>query len=239
MVELKSMMLESAAYQQKQRAQYTPGFFMEKFGALIKKQDIQEYVENTFLFSCEIAESLVTDIETNKNIHNKCLKGCSHCCTQPIQILESERIVIINKINRDFSPEDKRKIKHKIKQFQKDLRSNVGAVKYTSKFRQDYLKQGLYCPFLGEDGACSIYDSRPINCRTYYEYLSPESCERQDYSDTSIAFEDAQFTIFFMLKNALIAYAEYHGIDYIFLWDRYVNKNNIELLPFSVNTNDF
>jgi Fe-S-cluster containining protein len=40
-----------------------------------------------------------------------------------------------------------------------------------------YFRQDIPCPFL-EDGACSIYDERPITCREYLVTSPPEYCAR-------------------------------------------------------------
>jgi Fe-S-cluster containining protein len=83
-----------------------------------------------------------------------CKKGCSSCChiAVPLSRTMAERI----------SQASGRPIK-------KD--AGTPAVEFLQRGRKDeYSLQhyGKPCPFLGHDGACTIYDDRPLTCRNHY-----------------------------------------------------------------------
>lgn len=76
-----------------------------------------------------------------------CRKGCSHCCCIDVQITLFEAEYIYLATG----------IPH-------DLSTPLTAGHRTS------------CPFLSGEGACTIYEYRPLFCRTYHVLSSPEIC---------------------------------------------------------------
>ncbi|WP_335914030.1 YkgJ family cysteine cluster protein [Shewanella algae] len=89
--------------------------------------------------------------------HNKfvttfsvCEKGCSACCNIPVNVSRLEAEYI------------QRKTGHKL--------SN-----------RIILKTGRSpCPFLESDAACSIYQHRPYNCRTFHTLDNPKYCSTDE-----------------------------------------------------------
>lgn len=56
---------------------------------------------------------------------------------------------------------------------------------------EHYYDEGNRCPFLGADGACTVYDHRPLTCRMYIATSDPVFCQPEGITD-----EDADiFTI--------------------------------------------
>ena len=81
--------------------------------------------------------------------HSACKVGCNHCCHIPIVIAETEAVSIGKAIG--LKPEN--------------LKLEPGSAKISDleKRFEGYEKP---CPFL-KDGACSIYDNRPLACRNH------------------------------------------------------------------------
>lgn len=48
---------------------------------------------------------------------------------------------------------------------------------------EHYYDEGNRCPFLGEDGACTVYAHRPTTCRMYLATSAPEFCEPERITD--------------------------------------------------------
>lgn len=71
-----------------------------------------------------------------------CKRGCSHCCHCPVMITKEEAESVGQAIGRKPSSAPPR-------------------------LSSDHIEWGYHnpCPFLGSDGACSIYESRPLECR--------------------------------------------------------------------------
>jgi len=88
--------------------------------------------------------------EFNKFIgkYASCSKNCSHCCKMDVQItaLEAEYIQMNTNKQMDYS-----------------------ATPFTTGHRNS-------CPFLENDGACGIYNFRPIPCRIFHAFGDPKNC---------------------------------------------------------------
>lgn len=83
-----------------------------------------------------------------------CSRGCSHCCRMDVQMgtLEAHYIEARTSAVADGTGE-----------------------KVTMGHR-------TACPFLDADGACSIYEFRPFNCRTFHTLDDPKYCADGDES---------------------------------------------------------
>lgn len=84
-----------------------------------------------------------------------CKKGCSMCCYQSVGVSDYEAEKLIPYVTPD-------KIEHLQKQFHKK-RENWG---YAPENR---------CIFLQDDGACGVYENRPLVCRITFG-TEPEKC---------------------------------------------------------------
>lgn len=92
-----------------------------------------------------------------------CKKGCSHCCYQAVGIATYEAAAIGKYIG-------------------------VTPVTLTQKFENPSVMQernkGVACVFLKE-GKCSIYEVRPLACRTHYNLSEyPELCDIANINGT-------------------------------------------------------
>lgn len=76
-----------------------------------------------------------------------CMKGCSHCCSIDIYISTLEAAYISEHTKKPYNT--------------------------TSPYTRGHTTP---CPFLASDGACSIYDYRPFNCRTFHTLDDPQYC---------------------------------------------------------------
>jgi Fe-S-cluster containining protein len=100
-----------------------------------------------------------------QNILVACFKGCHWCCHQAVFANSYELHFLSEKIREQFKPEEI-----------SSLISSVEA-KYaiTSKLNEkSVLEYKAPCPLL-KDGACSIYEARPMACRIYLS-TKLESC---------------------------------------------------------------
>lgn len=81
--------------------------------------------------------------------HSACKVGCNHCCHIPIVIAETEALSIGKAIG--IKPEN--------------LKLEPGSAKL-SELTKKFEGYESPCPFL-KDGACSIYEHRPLACRNH------------------------------------------------------------------------
>jgi Fe-S-cluster containining protein len=115
-----------------------------------------------------------------------CSKGCSHCCHQNITIVDVEGITISNYI--DTMPSTLREqIKNNVMNWVKLFKANTPDRVLTEadviEFEKVAATKRIACPFLIND-ACSIYEVRPITCRTHIVENSPEECNRNILRET-------------------------------------------------------
>ncbi|HEP6430828.1 TPA: YkgJ family cysteine cluster protein [Burkholderia cenocepacia] len=78
-----------------------------------------------------------------------CSKGCSHCCSIDVSVSRLEAEYIMWK----------------------------GGPAFDQRGRAQTTGHKDACTFLSEDGSCSIYATRPFNCRTFFTLDDPKYCE--------------------------------------------------------------
>lgn len=107
-----------------------------------------------------------------------CAKGCASCCSQFFEVSQAEYIVILNHL-KSWNPPQIEELRVKA-----DLCMQLLQLHHT-KFYQEFFTQDtpvedwpryynsserykihIPCPFLSEEGACTVYEVRPLICRT-------------------------------------------------------------------------
>lgn len=97
-------------------------------------------------------EQANTHLMTGKEIG--CAAGCGTCCNQSVDVTIPEAILLA----MDLVKED-------------DHRRAVvrdRATEFAARTEGERFKRPIRCPFLGEDGNCTVYAIRPVICRSYY-----------------------------------------------------------------------
>jgi hypothetical protein len=99
------------------------------------------------------------------NLENEpaCFRGCSHCCHQRVDVTALEVFLIVRYLRTatDYQPSQ----------------IFAAAERHASlSSRQHFLEQ-CACPFLEGDGACAVYEVRPLACRRVHS-LDVEVCRR-------------------------------------------------------------
>ena len=118
--------------------------------------------------------------------HISCKKGCGACCRQLVPIAEEEARRIRDLI--EALPEPRRtEVRRRFREARRrldeagllePLRGTEESDRANSlSFSLTYFAQGIPCPFL-EEGACSIYNDRPLICREYLVTTPAANCAR-------------------------------------------------------------
>lgn len=87
-----------------------------------------------------------------------CRRGCSFCCYQFVTLTVPEA--------KELAPLVKKERLHRIQGQRKWGMSDFG---YNEESK---------CVFLGDDGACEVYEKRPLACRVVHAF-DPNECERR------------------------------------------------------------
>lgn len=120
-----------------------------------------------------------------------CSKGCNYCCKMDVSASRFEAMYIAekNNIRIDF--------------------------KKTRKYTTGH-KKG--CPFIAKDGSCSIYHSRPFNCRTFHTLDNPKYCldkhtPHQVYGAADKGYGVHLYTIIAYWLNGVHQHFQYQTLD--------------------------
>ena len=96
-----------------------------------------------------------------------CSAGCHYCCYEKVSASPNEVFELAEHIRETWSTAA-----------QSALRSRLrSAAVYGSYRPEDYFAAQVSCPLLAEDGRCSVYEARPINCRRCHSYSLVEACK--------------------------------------------------------------
>jgi hypothetical protein len=102
----------------------------------------------------------------------KCRKGCDHCCHGPVEIWPQEAALLVE-IAREAGIEmDKARLERQSQ--------------YTMDTWRQQPAADRACVFLGGDGACKVYESRPNACRKLLVVSDPALCDAAKHPPESV-----------------------------------------------------
>jgi Fe-S-cluster containining protein len=102
----------------------------------------------------------------------KCRKGCDHCCRGPVEVWLHEAALLVE-IAREAGME--------IDQARLERQSH-----YTMNTWRQQPAADTTCVFLGDDGACKVYEFRPNTCRKLLVVTDPALCDAEKHPPDSV-----------------------------------------------------
>ena len=96
----------------------------------------------------------------------RCSKGCSHCCHGPVEIWPQEATLLVKAAREAGIELDRPRLERQGRQSIETWRQQPGT--------------DTACAFLGGDGACRIYASRPNACRKLLVVSEPALCDAKN-----------------------------------------------------------
>ena len=93
----------------------------------------------------------------------RCQRGCSHCCSNPVEIWPQEAALLVKAAREAGIEPDRAKLERQSRRGIDDWREQPAADRS--------------CVFLGADGACRVYASRPNACRKLLVTSDPALCD--------------------------------------------------------------
>ncbi|MGE0478848.1 MAG: YkgJ family cysteine cluster protein [Phycisphaerae bacterium] len=97
-----------------------------------------------------------------------CQAGCSFCCHIAVSLTVPEALRIAAELRATRTAEDLRRVRDRIA----SVSARVSALSL-----EERAKARTACALLGADGACTIYEFRPLGCRSWTS-LARDDCER-------------------------------------------------------------
>ena len=102
----------------------------------------------------------------------QCRKGCSHCCSGPVEIWPQEAALLVEAAREAGVELDKAHL-------ERQSRCTIDT------WRQQPAADRA-CVFLGDDGACKVYESRPNACRKLLVTSHPDLCDAEKHPSDGI-----------------------------------------------------
>jgi Fe-S-cluster containining protein len=126
-----------------------------------RRHSISQFLEIAAEWESEFARNKK---EYGERIH--CRRGCTDCCSQMFQITEIEAAYISQAVKR-FPRDERENLRERARQYEAQrqrILTNRNVPDAWGSLPPPGLR--LACPAL-EDGACRIYEYRPLICRKY------------------------------------------------------------------------
>jgi Fe-S-cluster containining protein len=108
------------------------------------------------------------EIALGANIEVSCFKGCSACCHMEVEITAYEADILKDIVEGGHVIDSARLRKQSEREVQDPL------------WRQGRRGENNRCVFLNGEGACSIYEKRPVMCRRHSVKSPAKNCETLD-----------------------------------------------------------
>ena len=130
----------------------------------------------------------------------QCRKGCFLCCTQMFRITLIDA-AIVSKAIKKLDPEIRKKMQDKARGYldkkEEMVRERADEMNLDNESDEiSTIGLRLPCPALDENGACGIYESRPIVCRKFgmpiYDPKKPEELQTCELNFHEVKMIDAE-----------------------------------------------
>lgn len=102
----------------------------------------------------------------------RCGRGCSHCCHEPVEIWPHEAALLIRIAREQDMVPDRARLERQSRYTVETWRNQPAADKA--------------CAFLGDDGACTVYEFRPNACRKLLVVTDPALCDASERKPDSV-----------------------------------------------------
>jgi hypothetical protein len=102
----------------------------------------------------------------------RCGKGCDHCCRGPVEIWPHEAVLLAEAARKAGIELDRARL---------ERQGHYGMDAWRQQPAADRA-----CIFLGEDGACRVYESRPSACRKLLVVTDPALCDAAKHPPESV-----------------------------------------------------
>jgi Fe-S-cluster containining protein len=103
----------------------------------------------------------------------RCRRGCANCCHGPVEIWPQEAVLLVEAARAAGVSVDKARLERQSRHAIDTWHGQPAADRA--------------CVFLGDDGACKVYESRPNACRKLLVMADPELCDGAKHPPGSAA----------------------------------------------------
>ncbi|WFR95704.1 YkgJ family cysteine cluster protein [Rhizobium tumorigenes] len=149
-------------------AQRYDGMFSDFYSLLLETLKHSADMAEAARVAMELADAAVDAVRSNFAGQPKyaCGKGCSACCHLFVAVPPGVAEVIAWHVNRNFTDAERENLVERLKMAETAAIASGGPQALRTP-----------CALLNEEGACTIYDVRPLSCRSFTSTSLPR-CEQ-------------------------------------------------------------
>ncbi len=118
-----------------------------------------------------------------------CEKGCAHCCHTGVTLTKLEWDNIVNHARENGIDLDA--VIEKSGKTIERVRQTLASGKNLDAVDWHRLVINQPCPFLGDDGACTIYEARPLDCRMVVAFRGRCESKKLEHAQRGVTVEEA------------------------------------------------
>ncbi len=118
-----------------------------------------------------------------------CEKGCAHCCHTAVALTRLEWDGILNYVRENGI--DLNAVIERSRKTVERVRQTLETSKDLDTVDWHRLVVNQPCPFLGDDGACTIYEARPLDCRMVVAFRDRCESKKLEHAQRGVTVEEA------------------------------------------------
>ena len=176
----------------------------DELGGFLKHKFSEHQIQQAYEYLVEASEGEARDEKISplrvfwkhlKKVYNEgvpplqCHRGCAHCCHTGVSCTQMEWDGILknaeeNDIDLDAVLERSQRT---IKKVDEVLKAN----KNLDQVDWHRLVTNQPCPFLSEEGACEVYEDRPLDCRMVVAFRGVCESKNLEHAQRGVVLEEA------------------------------------------------
>lgn len=190
----------------RQVSQRYEAIFSSFYGVLVETLDDATSMADAARFTMEMADTAVEGFRTNfvGQPRFACAKGCSACCHLIVAIPPGVAEAMAEHIDAAFSGEERDALILRLEEA-------------VARFRDAEDPQAVRapCPLLNDEGGCSVYEVRPLSCRSFTSTSLPR-CQQVVFgpnpTNAGVEQNPARYRIYEYATRALEEAARRRGL---------------------------
>jgi Fe-S-cluster containining protein len=121
------------------------------------------------------AKRLLKGFARREGVTIPCRRGCSACCYDIAWTIRAEVDELAERI-RSWPTSQRERVLEGLRAWAAGMRAAGLDPDHKFPDVRAYHRARLRCPLLGDDGACTVYDIRPLSCRAHYVIGGAAQC---------------------------------------------------------------
>lgn len=123
----------------------------------------------------DVALGKLLELAKEKGDTPPCRAGCAWCCSEPVYAGRQEAQLIVRAIGK-MPPEERVRITEAIQAWVKRFEASP-LIREKEPHVSPYRALKLPCPLLSADNQCTVYEDRPMGCRSHIARADSRLCE--------------------------------------------------------------